>query len=257
MRKSVLLTLCLWIACAEAAFADTRLRFVTLDFAPFSYLEDGIVAGPGRELVDDICERIAIECSFDAVPWRRALELMRSDAVDAMMPIGFNEDRARWLDYSPPMFATEYGFFVSASNPLDYSDVSQIAGMKIGVLAPSNSERLLMSLREALIERDETPIIIERHAKDELGMRKLAAGRLDAVFINQDRGWGLIDMERLGPKIRYAGDETETVFYTAIRKTYPNADLVEDFFDAWRGLYDQGKAQRIIRAFGLDPAPAE
>ncbi|WP_377194232.1 substrate-binding periplasmic protein [Ruegeria meonggei] len=243
--------------CAATARADDRLRFVTLEFAPFIYGENQQVAGPGRDVIAEACLRAGIACSFDIYPWRRAQELMKAGDADGMMVIGRNPAREEWLDFSPPLFRTEYGFFVAANNPLIYDEQSQVAGYRVGVFAPSNTETQLKGLREEQIAQQVEPIEIDGHPDDAAGMRKLAANRLDAVYSNRDRGWGIISDEELGGKVRYAGGDKAILYYAGIRKDFPDPDVVKRFFDSWPALYSDGTAQRIIEGYGLEPAPQE
>lgn len=242
------------ILAAGPAATQGSLRFVTLEFAPFIYGENQQVAGPGRDVIAAICERAAIDCTFDIYPWRRAQELMKSGDADGMMVIGRNPDREAWLHFSPPMMRTEYGFFVGADNPLDYRSPEQVAGYRVGVFAPSNTETQLKGLRDALVEQGEDPIEIDGHPDDAAGMRKLAAGRLDAVYSNRDRGWGIVAAEGLEGKVRYAGADKEILYYAGIAKSYPHPDIVDRFFETWRDLFRGGEAGTIIESYGLEPA---
>jgi len=92
---------------ASQAFAAERLRFVTLEFAPFVYGEDGQVAGPERDVIAAVCAEAKIECSFDIYPWRRAQEMIKTGDADGMMVIGRNPKREQWVRFSPPHFRTE------------------------------------------------------------------------------------------------------------------------------------------------------
>lgn len=244
------------LATTLAAKAEGTLRFVTLEFAPFIYGENEEVAGPGRDVIAAVCEKAAIDCSFDIYPWRRAQELMTSGDADGMMVIGRNPAREEWLHFSPPLFRTEYGFFVAEDNPLVYDERAQIAGYRVGVFAPSNTNVQLEGLRDELVARGLEPIEIDGHPDDAAGMRKLAAGRLNAVYSNRDRGWGIVADEELEGKLRYAGGDKAILYYAGITKAYPHNQVVESFFEAWRELFRSGEAQRIIEGYGLEPAPA-
>lgn len=239
---------------AIPAMAEERLRFVTLEFAPFIYGENQQVAGPGRDVIAAVCERAGIACTFDIYPWRRAQELMKAREADGMMVIGRNPAREEWLDFSPPMFRTEYGFFVTSGNTIPLDDVAEVAGYRIGVFAPSNTETQLRALSEELAAAGLDPLIIDGHPDDAAGMRKLAAGRLDAVYSNRDRGWGIVADEGLDGQVRYAGAHKAILYYAGIAKAYPDREVAERFFDAWRALYDDGTAQALIEAYGLEPA---
>lgn len=252
MRLFLSILLCL---SATQTLATDRLRFVTLEFAPFIYGENQQVAGPGRDLIAAACERADIDCSFDIYPWRRAQELMKSGEADGMMVIGRNAEREEWLDFSPPMFRTEYGFFVRAEDTLTFEEPAQVAGFRVGVFAPSNTETQLEDLRDRLVEAGLPPIVIDGHPDDSAGMRKLSVGRLDAVYSNRDRGHGILTDEGLADEVRYAGGDKEILYYAGINKDFSDPAVVARFFEALRDLYADGEAQRIITSYGLEPAP--
>lgn len=242
---------------SNPASAGETLRFVTLEFAPFIYGENQEVAGPGRDVIEAACDLAAIECSYDIYPWRRAQELMRDGEADGMMVIGRNPEREEWLDFSPPMFRTEYGFFVQSENPMAFVAPADVAGFRVGVFAPSNTETQLKGLRDRMVAEGVPAIEIEGHPDDAAGMRKLAAGRLDAVYSNRDRGQGILAEEGLTAAVRYAGADKGILYFAGIRKDFPDQTVVVRFFDAWRELYATGAAQEIIHGYGLEPAEAE
>lgn len=251
------MTLCafvLTISPMQAAFAQDLLRFVTLEFSPFISGENQQVAGAARDVISEVCLRAEIVCSFEVYPWRRAQELIKTGDADGLMVVGRNPEREEWLEFSPPMFRTEYGFFVRSENALVYEARSQVAGYRVGVITPSNSEIQLKGLDRDLLAQGKDPIEIDGHPDDGAGMRKLAAGRLDAVYSNRDRGWDIIDEEELEGQIRYAGADKSILYYTGINKTYPKPEVVARFFDVWKALFADGSAQRIIEDYGLEPA---
>lgn len=251
-----LLALLVVLMSVGSVSAKDRLRFVTLEFAPFIYGENKQVAGPGRDVIAMVCRKAAIDCSYDIYPWRRAQALMDAGRADGMMVIGRNPEREKWLRFSPPMFRTEYGFFVQAQNPLAYTSPDQVAGYRVGVFAPSNTARTLAGIRSVMQQNGITPIEIDGRPDDSAGFRKLSAGRLDAVFSNRDRGQDIINRDEIGAKVRYAGKHKALFYYAGIRKTYPDQRIVDRFFASWEALFDEGAAQKIIRSAGLEPAPS-
>jgi polar amino acid transport system substrate-binding protein len=254
--KKLLLSI-LAVAAVHPVLAEGTFRFVTLEFAPFIYGENKQVAGPGRDVIAAVCERAKVACSFDIYPWRRAQSLMRAGNADGMMVIGRNAEREEWLDFSPPLFRTEYGFFVRGNDAMDYSDPAQVAGIRIGVFAPSNTETQLRNLRENMIAAGLDPFTIDGHPDDAAGMRKLAAGRLDAVYSNRDRGWEIVRAEGLEGQVHYAGGDKGILYYSGITKAYADRAAVARFFEAWHALFAEGAAQKIIEGYGLEPATVE
>lgn len=239
------------------AAADDALRFVTLDFAPFIYGKNQNVAGPGYEIIAAVCERAKIRCTYDIFPWRRAQELMKSGEADGMMVIGRNPKREQWIRFTPPHFRTEYGVFVRADDPLRLSDMTVLSGLRIGVFAPSNTATQLASISAELGSAGHEPIGIEKRPDDASGFRKLAVGRLDAVYSNRDRGFMILEAEGLEGEIRYAGGHKEILYYAGFTRAFSDKQLLDRFDAAWRSVFDEGKGPQIIRRFGLEPAPVE
>ena len=246
--------LLLALLCAPALAADDRLRFVTLDFAPFIYGENQNVAGPGYEIVAAVCERAGIECSYDIYPWRRAQELMKSGEADGMMVIGRNPKRERWIRFTPPHFRTEYGVFVRAGNPLQLGDPGVLAGLRVGVFAPSNTATQLATINQQLVEQGHQPIDIEGRPDDASGFRKLAVGRLDAVYSNRDRGYMILKAEGLEDKVRYAGGHQGIYYYAGFTREFADTRLLDRFDTAWKAIFSDGTGQAIIRRYRLEPA---
>ena len=244
------------LAPGPAQSAD-RLRFVTLDFAPFIYGENQNVAGPGYEIVAAACARAGIECSYDIYPWRRAQELMKSGQADGMMVIGRNPKREAWIRFTPPHFRTEYGVFVHADNALQLTDPVQLAGLRIGVFAPSNTATQLATIGRELTEAGHQAIDVDGRPDDAAGFRKLAVGRLDAVYSNRDRGYMILEAEGLADKVRYAGGHQGIFYYAGFTREFADTDLLDRFDAAWKALFASGEAQRIIQRYGLEPATVE
>ena len=242
---------------AGSALSADKIRFVTLEFAPFIYGKNQQVAGPGKELIAAVCSEAQLECSYDIYPWRRAQELLKSGDADAMMVIGRNPKREEWIRFSPPHFRTEYGIFVKADNALDFLDVSQIEGYRIGVFAPSNTATQLRGIQEQMVQQGLAPIEIDERPDDASGFRKLAAGRIDAVYSNRDRGRQILEAEGLVDRLHYAGGHQAILYYAGFARNFPHPELIKRFDEAWRSLFRRGAAQEIIKRYGLEPAKIE
>ena len=239
---------------AGPARATEKIRFVTLEFAPFIYGENQKVAGPGRDVIAAVCAEAKLECSYDIYPWRRAQELMKSGEADGMMVIGRNPKREQWIRFSPPHFRTEYGIFVHADKDFEFTDIAQLAGFRVGVFAPSNTAIQLAGIRDEMTARGLTPIEIDGRPDDSFGFRKLAAGRIDAVYSNRDRGRQIIEAEGLEEAVRYAGGHQGIFYYAGFTRSFQRQDIIDRFDAAWRELFRRGEAQRIIESYGLEPA---
>lgn len=223
------------------------LTFNTQEFAPFNYSEEGVVKGPAREVIDLVCQEIDVTCTFRSLPWIRAQSEVRKGLVNGMFVIGWNEKRAAWVAFTPPLLQTEYGFFVHRSNQGDFSSIQDFKGYTVGVFGPSNTS---YSLEE--IARQVEGMTLDVTTDDIAAFKKLNAGRLDAVFSNRDVGLAMV--ERLGlTDVKYAFKQRELNYYIGFNKESTDAALVERFNEAFTRLYDTGVIPEILKKHEMSP----
>jgi hypothetical protein len=139
--------------------------------------------------------------------------------------------------------------------PLAHRDRHAYTGERI--LAHPTGLRIAEGIRSEMIARGLDPIVIEGHPDDAAGMRKLAAGRRDAVYSNRDRAWRIVRNEKLDGRVRFAGPHQEILYYAGINRSYSQQDVIDRFFDAWRLLFASGEAQAIVVGYGLEPAAVD
>ncbi|MCP4022581.1 MAG: amino acid ABC transporter substrate-binding protein [Desulfobacteraceae bacterium] len=227
------------------------LIFNTQDFSPFSYKIGIKVSGPCVEIVERVCEKNGFECTFKLLPWVRAQREVKIGQAHAMFAIGRNKTREDWLYFSPPILRTEYGFFVRSENPLQFSDISDIKGYRVGVYGPSNTSRSLEKIKEKVGN-----LSIDLRPDDESGFKKLSKGRVDAVFSNKDVGFALISKMKL-ENIRYAGKHRELNYYIGFSKEFNDKQVVDQFNIAFMELYRDGTIKRILGQYFMELAQIE
>jgi polar amino acid transport system substrate-binding protein len=234
-----------------------ELKFNTQDFAPFSYEIDGVVSGPAAEIIRRVCQDMDITCTFSLLPWRRAQEEVKSGKANGMFIIGWNEKRAKWVHFTPPIMNTEYGFFVKNDNSLKYAQHSDVEGYTVGVYGPSNTANSLNKVKVKMENEILKPITIDMRPDDEAGFKKLALGRLDAVFSNRDVGYALIAKLGLKGKIRYAGASRSLKYYIGFSQEHNDKSILEKFDTTYLELYKRGVIKGILDRYQMEFAQLE
>ncbi|MFH2092644.1 MAG: transporter substrate-binding domain-containing protein [Pseudomonadota bacterium] len=248
MKICFFLGLCLLISTLASGQKEEELKLVTQDFQPFSYMENGSVAGPAVEIIHEVCAKINITPLIKLYPWRRAQAMVEEGSAHGMFVIGWNQKRSEWLYFSPPILNTEYGFFVRDDNPLEFKTLSDVEGYTVGAFGPSNTSRSLETIKEQVpsITLDITP-------DDESCFRKLDLGRVSAVYSNKNVGFALI--RKLGFKnIRYAGCHRTLQYYIGFSQQYNDKATIHRFNQAFLDLHKQGKIQEILKRYLMEPA---
>lgn len=246
----ILLSILMLIGLANLA-QSVELKFNTQDFAPFNYAIDGEVSGPAAELIQKVCNEMQITCTYRLLAWKRAQEEVRLGKAHGMFVIGWNEARAKWLYFTPPLLYTEYGFFVRNDNPLQFKDVTDVKGYRVGVYGPSNTSRSLEKIKAKVQD-----MTVDIRPNDEAGFKKLSVGRIDAVFSNRDVGNALIAKLKLN-NIRYAGMQRRLKYYIGFSQQYTDKKLVDQFNQTLLDLYRNGTAQAILKAYNMEPVAVQ
>ncbi len=229
-----------------------ELKFTTQDFPPFSYNINGVVSGPAVDIIRRVCAEMNTECGFRLLPWTRAQQQVRNGEANGMFVIGWNEKRAKWLHFTPPIMNTEYGIFVNKANSLKFEKLSGIAGYKVGVYGPSNTSNSLEKIRAKMAKDGLKAISIDMRPDDESGFKKLALGRLDAVFSNRDVGHALIAKLGLKDNIRYSGSQRKLKYYIGFSMAYNDKKVLETFDAAYRKLHKSGEVKRILDMHSME-----
>jgi polar amino acid transport system substrate-binding protein len=231
--------------------SGAELNFNTQDFAPFNYEVGGVVSGPAADIIRKICSDIKIVCSFNLLPWGRAQEEVRNGIAQGIFVVGWNEERAQWLYFSPPILNSEYGFFVKNDNPLKFRQVSDVKGYIVGVYGPSNTATSLEKIKSEIKD-----LTIDTTPDDPAAFKKLSLGRVDAVYSNRDVGYDLIS--KLGLKnLRYAGVHTALKYYIGFSQKFTDKKLVDQFNQTFRNLHKRGIIQEILAKYKMDAAQLE
>ncbi len=229
-----------------------ELKFTTQDFAPFNYEIDGVVSGPAADIIRRICAEMNTTCSFRMLPWIRAQQEVRSGRANGMFIIGWNEKRAKWVHFTPPIMNTEYGIFVKNDNPLKFNKLSDIKGYRIGVFGPSNTSNSLEKIRAKMGKDGLKAISIDMRPDDESGFKKLALGRIDAVFSNRDVGHALIAKLGLKDRIRYSGAQRKLKYFIGFSMAHNDKNVLQAFDAAYRRLHKSGEVKIILDRYSME-----
>jgi polar amino acid transport system substrate-binding protein len=229
----------------------TELKFNTQMFEPFNYDIGGVVSGPTADIIRRVCSEMKITCTFNLLPWRRAQDEVAQGIAQGLFTIGWNEERAKTLYFSPALMNTEYGFFVRNDNQLKFKQPVDVKGYTVGVFGPSNTSFYLDKIKAEIKD-----LTIDMTPEDETAFKKLSLGRVDAVYSNRDVGNFLIGKLNLN-NLRYAGFHTGLKYYVGFSQKFTDKKLVDQFNAMFRQLHKRGVIQEILAKHKINAAPLE
>ncbi len=246
---SLMLSVLVWVSPLYATETQQQhnapLQFVTQHFPPFSYIEQGQVAGPARMLIDRVCEELKQRCEHQLLPWERSQRLLELAEADAMYVIGWNSERDQVLRFSSALLSTEYGFFVRGDDPLSQLTPEGLQGYQVAVMRASNTSYSLQSLQQ----QGHAFEIIEV-TDSQTAFRLLAVGRVDAVYSNREVGRVIIGQLQLAD-LHYALVHRKLDYFVGFNATAVSQAWVNRFNQQLKKLQQQGEVQRILDRYDL------
>ncbi|WP_147822334.1 substrate-binding periplasmic protein [Salidesulfovibrio onnuriiensis] len=189
-------------------------------------------------------EDITVEWGF--FPWKRSLELARSGEWDGSVAWYLTRDRALSFYASDPINYTRQVFFYRKGRMFDWKAIEDLSRYTIGVtLGYSYGEEFDQLVAHGRIR-------VEVVASEELNLKKVINGRVDAAIINLELGYYLL-RTRFAPGV---GDlltthpkpvEQPLAQHVLIsRKVAGGGELVEAFNRGLKILRESGKYEQYL-----------
>jgi polar amino acid transport system substrate-binding protein len=237
----------LWAAGAAAA----DYRFVTEQFAPFTYESQGKAAGPMTEVVEALCAAIGKSCEITVLPWRRALEMAESGEANGLFSLLRSPEREQSFFLTQPIVRSAYSFIAPAGGGWSYSGPASVRDRQVAVYGPSGTS----AVAERIVKEAGGGEIQMEVANDAL-LKKLALGRLGertVGFINRDVGQDILNKQKI-EGLAFVGDGAQILYGIGLsRKSMTQADA--DRIDAALAmLKSSGKIREILTRHGLQAA---
>lgn len=237
--KTLILTLGLSLAPLSAPLAET-LHFVTEEYAPFNYTENGKVTGIAVEQVEAIAEAAGIDYELNIMPWARALAMAESQPMHCVFTTGYNRARADRFVWVNPLLKDEMVLLKRKDGSKGPATLHAALGMKVG----SQRGDFAIEALEDLGFKD-----IDLAADIDISLRKLLSGRIDLLPTSVKTYENLV---KQGHPVEKAMLMAGQVYGIACHKETP-PDLVERLQAELDKLIVNGGQDRIFAAYGLPP----
>ncbi|RMF16650.1 MAG: amino acid ABC transporter substrate-binding protein [Gammaproteobacteria bacterium] len=190
-------------------------------------------------------EGYQVEYSF--FPWNRAYYMAQTGQYDGSLIWSYSEERAKHFIYSDPFLYTNTVFFFNREKPIDWDRWEDLQGLIIGATSGYH-------YGTAFDEAERKGIFtVDRVSSDELNLKKLIAGRIDAFPLSLDVGRYMLrtqfnDIER-GRLDWHPKPLRKTAYHLIISRKSPRAqELVDAFNRGVAKLKASGEYERIMQS---------
>jgi len=225
------------------SYAADSLHFVTEPYPPFNYLENGAPSGPIVKITREVCARMKITCTFELLPWRRAIMLAEQGKANGIFAIINTPDRAKIFYFSTPIVETAYSLYAIDASNFAYHNDSDLAGHTIGVYGPSGAS---ITLDEMVKSAPTAKIAMEIDTFSAL--RVLSSGGYgDDGLTLANRDVADLAIKSFGIKnLRKVADARKIFYCIAFPKKSMDAQLFKRFEDTLDVLIKDGTVKTIL-----------
>ncbi len=214
------------------------------DAAPWSF-KDG--TGCANDVVRAAFAAAGVEIDLQAVPYERAKQAVLKGTAAACFSMSWDPAYAGKIVFPErPLFICQCDYLHNLARPLAAKDEAGLSGrIAVGTVIGYEYPPSVLRLRDA------GAIVLEESTSEELNLRKLANGRLDAMLINHDTLKSATQMLRaagVAGKVGIAFHCGELASFIGFSLAHPRGAWASDRFNAgFRIIREDGTAERIER----------
>lgn len=228
------------------ARADVIVVYGSDQFPPVSYLVDGKARGSFPAILARLEKETGDRYVVQLVPWARA-QWMAQQGLGAVANISWNSERAKYLDYSVPIYPAEVVLVVKKGREFPFEKLADLEGKLIGAgLGSSYRDEVDQAIASGRIK-------VDRDSNQLSRMNKLLAGRVDAIFVGTGRP-GVRTILESAPEFQRMADQfvvlpravTVDPLYLAIPKSMNKQDALKRLNNAYARLKDSGALADLL-----------
>lgn len=193
-----------------SARAENPLKVFGDDhYRPLMYSDSGRPAGVLVQLLRQLEPLTGDRYACEMLAWNQAM-LRAERGEGGLIGVSFNQQRARWLDYSEPVYYDDIQVVVRRGQAFPFAKLEDLRGKTLGIgNGVSYGDELDQVIASGAIK-------VERDWGIDKRLRMLLSGRLDAAFVGNGRE-GYEAALRLDPSVLARREELEVLPHPAVR----------------------------------------
>ena len=181
MLFRILLSVCLGaIFTFSVAFAQSMddLALLTEQYPPFNFKKDGQLQGISIDLLELMLKKAGSQLTrkdIQLLPWARAYKKTMENKNTVLFVTTRTKERENLFKWVGPITDTSIMLIAKKGDDIHINSLEEIKKYKIGVISEDVGEQLLV--------KDGIKDNLERVSKTILNIKKLNAGRIDALAL--------------------------------------------------------------------------
>ncbi len=257
MRRGfvVIPTIVMSLLMAQIAEGREKLKiFVENDAAPWS---KGDGTGYANDLVKAIYDAVDVDVAFEVVPYARCKKYTETGEAVGCLNMAKIPELEKEISFSEiPLFFAYISYFHNTENPLSASRPEDLGkGTIVGTVIGYEYDRMFYELEKG------DRIVVEKTRSEEMNIRKLGKGRLDAVILwnNETKPADfIIQKAGMTGKVALAFHSTKLELHIGFSKSNPKGKWARQKYEEGielirsNGVYEQITQDWVERAYATE-----
>ncbi|MBM7060400.1 transporter substrate-binding domain-containing protein [Pseudomonas sp. UL073] len=202
--------------------------------------------GVASRIINDAFASQGIDVQWKFYPWARALHLAERGELAGSAVWLRSKEREDQFFISEPVIDSRYVLFYRKDHPVDWRNVDDLAGLRIGA---TNGYDYGAAFQQA---EAEGRLQISRQTSDELGLRQLLAGRIDALPLDQVVAYALLNQHFSAAERAQIGFHpqplrSDSLHLLLSRQVAGNAERMARFNQGLAQLRSSGRVAQYLR----------
>lgn len=139
MFNFCILILCSTLFLTDYSYSQERLLFSAPMPSAYANEKGEGLEGPSVDLIKLLFSDYGVEVETVPLPWARLLEYIKKGKIDAVAPIFYNAERAKFIAYSIPFDTHETKVLVKRGHSFDFKKWEDLIGYR-GLIVRGRSE---------------------------------------------------------------------------------------------------------------------
>lgn len=224
------------------------LDIISDPYPPLGYVEDGEIVGFTVDLIKMLLKRTGIEGRFAMYPWARAYKMAQQEKDVLIYQLTWTEERARLFQLVGPLYhATDSLWKLQKRTDIVVHNLDDAKQYRVGTVRDYYTHRYLLKHG---FEEEKT---LEPVFDDDMNVKKLAAGRIDLMFLDE-----LVFNYRV-KNLGFKRDDFEIAFQVVSHDEYlafsrqTSPDVVSRFVEELKAMKKDGSYSRLLGEYGIAP----
>ncbi len=223
-----------------------EVKFLSVDFPPYTYQTPTGGAGAIYDVVYEISKRLGAPAKIEFVPWARARFEAENNSNVALIPLARTKEREEKYSWVVHVLDDPYVLVTLKNSKVNISNLAEAKKLKVGFLASSVAEPLLKEMGFTNAEVATTDI---------QNVKKLKLGRIDAWVSPfscrgkyfKEGGLGVNDV-RVGLELTILHE------YLGASKDL-NPKIIKKWQQTFSEMKKDGTYKAIMKKYELNPLP--